>query len=147
MSNSCTMDEAHIKISLTLWGSDIMRSILKLHMMITKTPQNVHKIYVFGNLDDFQMGPQHHNVKLIFMNVIHIPPFWLFNISHIIDNFSHFFWTLFDILIHDLLLKPPQPGTGLFFSCYANKLGEFSFNFSIIKTILNTFHPFPYFDF
>ena len=147
MSNSCTMDEAHIKISLTLWGSDIMRSILKLHMMITKTPQNVHKTYVFGNLDDFQMGPQHHNVKLIFMNVIHIIPFWLFDISHIIDNFIHFFWTLFDILIHDLLLKPPQPGTGLFFSCYANKLGEFSFNFSSIKNIWNTFHPFPYFDF
>ena len=75
MSNSCTMDEVHIKISLTLCGSDIMRSILKLHMLITKTPQNVHKIYVFGNLDDFQMGPQHHNVMLIFMNVIHIPPF------------------------------------------------------------------------
>ena len=64
------MDEVHIKISLTLCGSDIMRSILKLHMLITKTPQNVHKIYVFGNLDDFQMGPQHHNVMLIFSRAV-----------------------------------------------------------------------------
>ena len=43
----------------------------------------------------------------------------LFDILHIIGNFGYLFWTLFDILIHELLLKPPQNGTGLFFLSYS----------------------------
>ena len=45
-----------IKSNLTLWGSDIMRSLLKSRMMDTKITQNVHKIDMF--LHDLHLWPQ-----------------------------------------------------------------------------------------
>ena len=46
-----------------------------------------------------------------FVNLLHSPPVWLFDIWHLFDNFT-FFWH-FDPWIK---LKPPQPVTWLFFN-------------------------------
>ena len=41
-------------IKMILWGFDIMRSILRLYLMVIKTPENVHKIcfwVIWSNFD------------------------------------------------------------------------------------------------
>ena len=64
------------------------------------------------NFDDFYVWHQnlHHCVKLFFGNFLPLSAHWLFDIWHLLT-----IWHLLDILTHYLLLKPPQPITGLFF--------------------------------
>ena len=47
------MVEVHKKIKLTQWGSHILMSILTSEMMVTKSPQNVHRKYFYAVLMTF----------------------------------------------------------------------------------------------
>ena len=80
--------------NLTQWGSDIMRSILTSHAMVTDKPQNVHKTC----FEQFQLPPCVTSKltlsclmvivsSLFFVNLIFNQ---LFDIWHILDTFLTF---------------------------------------------------------
>ena len=105
------------KRKLTQWGSQILTSILTSHMMLTKNPQNVHRKYFWPNFITFICDVkidinicEHHYVNLFsFVNILHSPNVWLFEIWHFLDSltpFGHF--------NTGISLKWPQPITELF---------------------------------
>ena len=71
-----------------------------------------------------------------FMNLIHSLDVWLFGIRHLLTHYIYLTlsWHLLDFLIFfailtfDISLKPPQPGTGLFFNLILNNYVHGIFN-------------------
>ena len=66
MSNSCSVDELQKKLT---WHYEVqtMRSILRLQVMITKTPQNVHKICLDRSAYSLSYVPSYmYNIPLVF---------------------------------------------------------------------------------
>ena len=138
--NSYIMNEVHKNINWTLWDSDIMKSILRLHMMITKTSQNVHKIcfqviwMTFTcdlKIDLIKFKSPY--VKFIFMNLMHSEAAWLFVFWHIIHNWFlvHFLLAIFRHMTH--YLNHLSPSQGYFIESPSSKTTS-------LKYLWNTAH-------
>ena len=91
------MEEVHKKIKLTQWGSQILTSILMSQMMVTKNSQNVHRKYFWAILMTFisdvkidvNMCEPHYVNLFFFVNLLHSPDVWLFDIWHLFDILTH----------------------------------------------------------
>ena len=99
-SNTQTMEEVHKKYKFTPWGSQIMMSILMSNMKVTKIVQK-HSLCTFWGVlvtiicdvkIDINMCEPHY-VNLFFVNLLHSPCVWLFDIWHLFDNLTSF-WQL-----------------------------------------------------
>ena len=97
------------KMNLTLWDWDIIKLILRLHMIIAKTPYTeIVKNMFLSNLDDLESVTSGFNLIkfLFFVKLIHYPP-----VCHIVHNcnFRHFLdiWT-FWIFLYFNHLSPLQ---------------------------------------
>ena len=101
------MESSQKKI-LTWWGSHILTSILISHMMVTKTPQSVHRKYfwtilvtfIFDVKLDINICKPYYVNLLFFVNLLHSPEIWLFwhlSTWHLFDNLTSF-WH-FDIFL------------------------------------------------
>ena len=70
-------------------------------MMVTKNPQNVHRKYFWAILVTFisdikidvNMCEPHYVYLFFFVNILHSPDVWLFDIWHLFDNLTSF-WQL-----------------------------------------------------
>ena len=89
-----TMEEVRKKNKLTSWGSQILTLILTSNMKVTKIAQNEGfwwPSYVTSKLTSI-------SVNLIvsiyfFVNLLHSPGVWFFDIWHLFDNLTSF-WHL-----------------------------------------------------
>ena len=67
-------------------------------MMVTKNPQNVHRKYFWAILMTFisdvkidvNMCEPHYVYLFFFVNLLHSPDVWLFDIWHLFDNLTSF---------------------------------------------------------
>ena len=101
------MEEVHKKNKLTQWSSQILTSILTSHMMVTKSPQNVHRKYFWAILVTFIFDVkidinicEPHDVNLFFLwtsSIVCIFDFFIFDIFlttwHVFYNLTSF-WHL-----------------------------------------------------
>ena len=96
------MEEVHKKNNkLTQWGSHILTSIFTSHMMVTKNPQNVHRnffwaillTFIFNIKIDVNICEPHYVNLFFFVNLLHSPNVWPFDISHLLNldtyNLNH----------------------------------------------------------
>ena len=99
-SNTQTMEEVHKKINWHKWGSHILTSILMSNMKVTKIVQK-HFLWTFWGFlvtiiwdikIDINMCEPHY-VNVFFVNLLHSPCVWLFDIWYLFDNLTSF-WQL-----------------------------------------------------